>query len=289
MQGLPRTGLPLCMFGLSLALLAGARTGFAHVAIDRQIQDLSRRIQEEPRNAALYLRRGELHRAERDWSAALADYRSARELDFGLAAVDLCLARMHLDSGQPLEARRWADRFLAREPAHVAGLLTRARAQAGLGERVAAAADFDRAIELVRAPQKPLPEYYLERARVLTDAGPRHVDQALWGLDQGLARLGPVITLELLAIDLELGAKRHDTALRRVDAILARWPRKELWLARRAEILEQAGRAQEARQALAAARQALGSLPPHRRKTKLLLDLEARIDAGLARLTGEEP
>jgi len=272
-------------FALFVAVWPGARPGFAHVAIDGQIEDLSRRIRQEPRNAALHLRRGELHRAERDWPAALADYRSARRLDPGLDAVDLCLARMHLDAGRPEEARRFADLFLAQKPRHVDALLTRARAEAKLGERVPAADDFSRAIDLARPPR---PEHFLERARVLGDAGPEHFDRALQGLDEGMARLGPVITLELAAIDLELRALRHDAALRRVDAILARWPRKELWLARRGEILEQAGRHSEAHEAFAAARQALESLPPPRRKARLILEAAARIDAALLRLAGEE-
>lgn len=281
--------IPLCAFALLVVLLPGARAVFAHVASDGQIHDVSLRIQWEPGNAALHLRRGELHRAERNWPAALADYESARKLAPGLAAVDLSQARMHLEAGQPEEARRWADRFLARQPDHIQALLTRARALARLGERLRAVADFTRAIDLCREPQRPLPEHYLERARALADAGREHLDAALRGLDAGIARLGPVITLESAAIELELGAGRYDSALRRVDAVVARWPRKELWLAKRGEILEEAGRLPEARQAFAAAREALDSLPPHRRKARLLLEYEAHIDAALTRLPGAKP
>lgn len=278
-----------CAFALAVVLMAGARPGLAHEAIDRQIQDVSRRIKEEPGNAALYLRRGELYRADRDWAAALADYQSARNLDASLAAVDLCLARMHLDAGQPEEARRSADRFLARQPNHIQALLTRARALVNLGERLRAADDFTRAIELCRAPERPLPEYYLERAQALADEGGERVDEALRGLDEGIARLGPVITLELSAIELQLETKRYDGALRRVDAILARWPRKELWLEKRGEILEEAGRVSDALQAFAAAGKALESLPPHRRRAKAFSEIEVRVDAALVRLGGENP
>jgi predicted Zn-dependent protease len=289
MKPFPAGSIPLCAFALSVVLLPGARPAFAHVASDRQIQELSLRIEREPGNAALHLRRGELHRAERTWPAALADYESARKLAPGLAAVDLCQARMHLDAGQPEEARRWADRFLARQPDHVQALLTRARASARLGERLRAVADFTRAIDLCREPQRPLPEHYLERARALADAGREHLDAALRGLDAGIARLGPIITLESAAIELELRAERYDGALRRVDAVVARWPRKELWLVKRGEILEEAGRLPEARQAFAAARQAFESLPPHRRKARFLSEYEAHIDAALTRLAGAKP
>lgn len=287
MKPFPTSSVPLYAFALSVVLLPGARPVFAHGASDRQIQELSVRIEREPGNAALHLRRGELHRAERNWPAALADYESARKLAPGLAAVDLGQARMHLDAGQPEQARRWADRFLARQSDHVQALVTRARALTRLGERLRAVADFTRAID--REPQRPLPDYYLERARILAEAGGRHLDAALRGLDAGIARLGPIITLESAAIELELRAERYDGALRRVDAVVSRWPRKELWLVKRGDILEEAGRLSEARQAFAAARQALESLPSHRRKARFLSEHEAHIDAALTRLAGANP
>jgi len=267
---------------LALLLLA-ASASHAHVEIEKQIEDLTTRIGKDPKNAALYLRRGELYRVHRDWGAALEDYKRAAKLDPSLSAVDLCLARMRLESGQPGEARIAADRFLQARPEHIEGLVTRARALVKLGEGRLAADDLTRAIELSRPPKSPLPEYYLERARALAEEG--EVDQALSGLDEGIGRLGPIITLELLAMDLELKHKRHDAALRRVGDTLASWPRKETWLVKRGEILEAVGRLPEAREAFGEARQALESLPANRRKTKALAQLEAEIEAALERLS----
>ena len=53
---------------------------------------------------------------------------------------------------------------------------------------------------------RPIPTYYLERARALVEAGPEHFGEALRGLDEGSARLGHPVTLEPYAI--ELGIER---------------------------------------------------------------------------------
>src|SRR3989304_3328763 len=143
---------------LALLLLA-ASASHAPVEIEKQIEDLTTRIGKDPKNAALYLRRGELYRVHRDWGAALEDYKRAAKLDPSLSAVDLCLARMRLESGQPGEARIAADRFLQARPEHIEGLVTRARALVKLGEGRLAADDLTRAIALCRPPKSPLPEY----------------------------------------------------------------------------------------------------------------------------------
>ena len=54
------------------------------------------------------------------------------------------------------------------------------------------------------------------------------IDEALRGLDEGINQLGPVVTLQLLAIDLELRRKSYDAALTRLDLIAAESERKEM-------------------------------------------------------------
>jgi len=92
------------------------------------------------------------------------------------------------------------DRFLRQQPRHVDGLITRGRLLAGIGARLGAAKDFTAALALAPVPE---PELYLERAQVLA-GDERYLQAALRGLDEGIKQLGPLVTLELAAIDLEL-------------------------------------------------------------------------------------
>jgi len=111
--------------------------------------------------------------------------------------------------------------------------------------------------------------------------------EAVRGLDDGLQRLGPLVTLQLFAIDAELKLKNYDGALARVDKVAERSPRKETWLARRGEILVQAGRSDEARRAYESALAALQTLPPTRRNVPAMQELSKRIQKQIDTLRAE--
>ena len=277
-----RTPAGATVLWVVVPLAALTPPALAHPAIEVQVAALTKQIELDPGNATLYLRRGELHRVHRDWDTAMADYERAHSLDPELDIVHLSRGRMLLEAGWPKAAKVALDRFVSRRPDHVTARVTRARVLAKLGRYRAAAADFTRAIALIQSPHKPIPEYYLERARALAAAGPAHLDQALRGLDEGVERLGPLVTLQLYAIELELKAKRYDAALARLDRIAAGAARKERWLARRGEILAHAGRHAEARAAWVQARTAIAALPPRRRGTRAVAELENRIRMALA-------
>jgi tetratricopeptide (TPR) repeat protein len=253
----------------------------AHGDLHEQIAAIARRIDESPSRADLYVRRGQLHRVHGEWEAALADYDRAARLDPDLSVIDFVRGVALLDAGRPADARAALDRFLARRPDHVEAHATRARAWLGLGQPLAAAHDFSRAIAL--RPQ-PRPEYYIERARALAAAGDIHVDEALRGLDEGIERLGPLVTLQLYAVDLELVRARPAAALARLERMLERFGSNPTWLVRRAEILERAGRPGEARAAYASSLAALEGLAPSRRASKAVDELTARVRVALERL-----
>ena len=172
--------------------------------------------------------------------------------------VVLCRAKMLLESGAPERARPEVERFLAHNVDHPDALLTQAQVLVKLGWGVEAVRFLDRA--LARHPQ-PEPDHYLARVDVLVALGDAHLDRAIRGLDQGMRRLGPVVSLEDRAIELELRLKRFDRALARIKRQGQVSLRKDLWLARRADILAQAGRPAQARRARQQALEAMQSLP----------------------------
>ena len=96
--------------------------------------------------------------------------------------------------------------------------------------------------------------------------------------------LGPNPELALPAIELLLQQNRFPDALARADAMLARQPRAASWLALRGDILQQAGRRDEAGRAFRECLAALESLPPTLRRTQANADLERQVRDALARL-----
>jgi predicted Zn-dependent protease len=274
---------------LCLAFVLGAgRPASGHADIEQQIDALTRRIEQEPGQATLFLRRAELHRIHRNWSAARSDYREARRLDPGLDAVDLCLGRMDLDRDRPRRAKAALDRYLLRRPADAEGLTLRGQALALLGETQAAVDDYRRALA-VPGPRPPDPDTYLDLARLVAGKGDDHRDAALRVLDSGIATLGPVVSLQMAAMRIEISLRRYDQALQRLDTITSQAGRKERWILKRAEILHQAGRTQEAVLAYHEVLALVTALPADRRAAPAVRGMAAQACAALAGIPGSQP
>jgi tetratricopeptide (TPR) repeat protein len=186
----------------------------AHDGVHEQIERATRRIATEPKNAALYLHRAELYRLHLDWDRARADYTRAAKLDPRMEIVDFARGRMELQAGRPNVARPSLDRFLDRNPGHGEARLTRARALVQLKKAAESIADYDAAIAHTA---QPTPDLYHERAKVLSELG--RIDDALRGLDEGMTRLGTLVSLQRFAIDLLLSAGRHDDAVARTETL----------------------------------------------------------------------
>jgi predicted Zn-dependent protease len=262
-----------------LCIGLGGRIALAHDGLAERIAALSAQIAQSPSSPSLLVKRAELYRENRQWSEALADLDRAEGIDSTIAIVNLVRAHVHFERKNWQAAADAATRFISRQPDHAEARTVRARAYARLGRRQAAAADFTSALA-VRAQ----PDLYIERAKVLEGPGRDGLEQALQGLDEGLARLGPIVTLELEAIDLEMRLNRYDAALTRLDAITARAPRKDTWLARRGAMLERAGRPEEAGVAYRAALDSLSRQSDRIQQTRASMTLAEELRADIERL-----
>ena len=267
----------ILLLGVAFCLTLVSSWARAHEGLHEQIVAITVKIKRDPKNASLYLQRGELYRLHRDWTRAAADYDRASRIQPSLTIVDIGRGKMLLESRRYQQAKFVLDRFLRQQPRHVEGLITRGRVLARIGARLEAAKDFTEALALAAAPE---PELYLERAQVLAQ-DERYIQEALRGLNEGIKQLGPLVTLELAAIDLELREHNYDAALTRLDVITAQSERKETWLVRRGEILKAAGRHKEARKAFNAGIVAIESLTPERRQSRAITALQLRARSAL--------
>ena len=265
-------------FFIALMLVA---TALGHGDTHEAILAITAEIAKAPNDTDLLLRRGELHSQHQDWAAAAADFDRVAKLAPELVAVDLCRGKMHLAAGKPAAAVKALDRLIKKHPDHAAAFLSRARAKLQLREYAAAAADYTKAITLSTQPE---PEFYIERANALAAQGPKQREPAIRSLDEGIEKLGPIVTLILPAIELEVGTKKYDAALARLERFTATMPRKDSWLARRAEILAKAGRKDEALAAYQSTLTAIDALPHRTRQAKATADLRVRIEAQIASL-----
>ena len=250
-----------------------------HGAVPERIDELTEVIDSRPNEPDLYEKRAELHALDENWTQAAEDLEEALALAPERVELMHRLADVRLQLGDVNEALRWAEAALARQPDHPRALLVRARARDQGGAWRAGADDLAR---LIAQSDPPSPELYRERAEMLARGGDR--EAAIATLRDGMARLGPLVTLLEPAVDLEAQQGRPDAALALVERLsrdLAASPR---WQARRGELHELAGRFPEAAHAYRAASSRLERLPVGRRQTQRHLALERRLRDALARL-----
>ena len=267
-------GVPLIMV---LLLSLEARV-CAHGDFHAQIETLDQQIKNNPSDAELYLKRGELHRVHEDFALALKDFDAVCRLRPDLDQVHYCRGQALLQSGAADSAAAALNRFLEKHSSHDGALICRARARVILKQYLQAADDFSLALRV--NPKNP--ELYLEKADALKFAG--NVTAAVAVLDAGIAEMGHLVVLELRAADLQLSMKEFDAAIVRIDKLAEQSPRKESWLERRGNVLRQAGRTTEAHDAYLAALAEIEKLAETQRQTGFTRDLEKRLRTQLANL-----
>jgi tetratricopeptide (TPR) repeat protein len=245
-----------------------------------RIEHLSEQIDQHPGDYHLYASRGELYRQHEEFDAALADLSIAAAngpREFRTTA-DLFRGRIWLDSGRPDLALPALDRFVQAQPEHVGARVVRAKIHETLSNFEAAIWDYSVAIQV---QDRPKPGLSLDRARVLANEKVNRPAESLRGIDAGVEKLGPLVTLLQFAIDLEAREQNYEAALRRVDSLSPKLRERPGWLVRRAELLQLDGRMAESqlvyRQALAAIEQ----LPDSRRFAKANVALEAGVARSL--------
>jgi predicted Zn-dependent protease len=261
-------------FVLSVVLGSWVWAALGHPDLDVQIAAVTRRIEQEPTNATLHLRRGELYRIHGEWERALTDYDRAERLGVEARAVDLARGLMWLEAGKLADAERVLVLLIQRNPRDGTARELRARVLVQCGQPARAIEELTLAI--TNAPT-PAVEWYVERARLQSDTPAI----ALAGLVEGTTRLGFVPALELPALDLEIKLRRYDDALARLHELAQHSPRQETWLSRRGDVLLLAGRVEEARAAYRTALAAVERLPVARRQVPAMIELTAELQTKL--------
>jgi tetratricopeptide (TPR) repeat protein len=254
----------------------------AHGDLHDQIANMDRQIAAAPRNAALYLRRAELHRIHREWAAADLDYAKVLALEPQHPDVSWLRARAWLEAGNAAAALPELDLYLGRFPDHASARLTRARVLAAVGRHAQAAADYAVALEHLPEPE---PDHYLEQLYAQQSAELSWETQ-LASIESGLRRVGPVPSLEDAALEVELRAKQWDAALARLDRQASAAVRKERWLFRRGLVLAQADRKEQAVAAFRASLDAIDKLPPALRNPRATAMLAEQVRRELKGLDG---
>ncbi len=259
----------------ALVLLSLPSAVSAHGNLDEAIGAVSSALKGSPNDADLFLRRAELHRMHRDWDAAERDYAQVNRLAPGLEGAKLGLAELRLAQGREEDALQLLDEVLEKCPTHAFARSLRAALREKRGDWKLADEDLAAATEA-----SPELHYATKRADLLERHG--QAEAAARCLDEASIARGGVPLLEQQALTIEERAGRTGAALRRLDGLIAREPRPDIWLARKALLLERNGREQEAQLVWRQAAKAFEGVPPDKRGLKANRELASEIGARLS-------
>jgi tetratricopeptide (TPR) repeat protein len=252
-------------------LLGGASGAYAHLPPDELQQELRAAVARNPHDPTALLSLAKGYQTAGRWDEALVAYDEAIEHGAARDECDGGRGQVLLAAGLPRLAKRVFDQVIARRPDAYGIIFDRGGAWMALGQPAKAADDYGRA--LAGLPHLT-PEHVITHRDALLAAN--KPAEALRALDQGMARLGPIASLALAAIEMESANRHWAGALERLDALLRQAPKSEAWIARRGELLEQLGRSADARAEYDKVLQLIAARPASRRNPALLA-LEQRL------------
>ncbi len=256
-----------------------------HGDTHEQIEVLDALLKQNPDHVASLLERADIYRRHREFDEALEDLNRVRLLSPTSSTVHYLTGLTLLEQGKFNEAETALQIYIGRSPNSPRGHLALAKVFAQQERHLDAALAYELAIQ---NQSTPTPDHYLARAHAYMGAGEPYLSQALEGLEEGIALMGPLLIFQRLAIDIEIIQGNHQSAIARVDMILKNVDRKETWLVRKAKLLASIGRKQEAKQQFLLAERAIELLPKRIRTSPAIRALGETIRENLNRDTQEK-
>jgi tetratricopeptide (TPR) repeat protein len=194
---------------LCLLSALGCGPALGHPDLLSQIEVLDAQIAEQPGDAGLLVQRGDLYRRHGDFTAASRDFSAARVIDPSFSEHDFYSGRLALEMGDQQTALTQLGQYLQQNPQHAAAWTLHGDAQLALGQPLAAAGDYARAIS---TSAHPSPTLFVQQARALDAAGQDHQEAALQVVDQGLERFPREVSLLGTGTDIALSLGQFEKA-----------------------------------------------------------------------------
>ena len=262
-----------------------ASTALGHGDLHEKIERLDALLKQNPDHVASLLERADIHRRHRNFDEALEDLKRVHLLSPTNNTVYYMTGLTRLEQGEFNEAETALQIFISRSPSSPRGHIALAKVFTQQQRHLDAAQEYELAI---KHQSTPTPDHYLARAHAYMDAGKPYLSKALQGLEDGMLVMGPLLTFQRLAIEIEIDQGNHENAIDRVNMILKDVDRKETWLVQKAKVLSSIGRSEEAKQQFLLAERAIKLLPQRTRTSPAIRALRKTIQANLNNETQDE-
>ena len=288
-----KTGSPkIVVAGLvALFFASSLPRSFAHTSYSTQIREVTEELGSKPNDPDLLVRRGILHFLNGAWQKAMNDFGAAERAGANVENV-LSFLRAKTILGQVNDAKfsgntvarlgtalNDIDMHLKSHPNRPEAVRVRAEILAKLGRRKEAIVTHAR---LLNANLKLSPAFFTRHADMLASDG--RVTEAVGVLDEGISRKGDLVVLQKKVIDLQIKNRNFDEAIERLDTLIETSPRKDVYLARKADVQLMAGQAAEAKASYEAAQEEIEALPLHLQNKVSVNELLEHIDTQIEQI-----
>jgi predicted Zn-dependent protease len=225
----------------------------AHAGDHRTIAELDAIIKENPAESSLLVARAALHSRSGQWGKAERDLRLAEVLG-SKADAAFEFGQFHYRRGEYQKALAYIDAYIVAYPSHSGAFLLKARTASAAEQFHIASESYGTYFSLAANPQ---PGEYLVAARLLAASASRGIASGLAIIDQGISKLGLNPQLQRYAMALELSRGDTENALTRWYSLEGQLGKTPEWGITLARTLILAGRYDEARLAVKAAKACL--------------------------------
>ncbi len=205
------------------------------------VSEIEEALKNEPENADLHFRLAMACEEHGEWSSALVALERTERLAPGKHPVSLVQGLALAKGGQWQAAEAMLNLFLETHPKHAKALTERARVKLQLKRSDEAIGDFQAVIENCSQPEV---EVFLEMADVWLSKG--NPTEAVRVLNEGVTRLSLHPELLEKAFQVTMAAGQYEVALGHLDALQQASPLPQEWMARKAQLLAEWGRPEDA-------------------------------------------
>ncbi len=251
-------------------------TGHADGAYHDVLKRLNSLLEASPNDDSLHFQLAVAHVDHGDWAACLAEVERVERLAPGKHPTRFLEGRAFCTGGDFQMALYALDDVLEAQPNHAPALAERGKVYLKLRAPEKALHDYQAAFKEKNSTQR---QWFLDAAAGLVALGLPETGIDLF--EQGLRQSGADPDFLIQQLEAAIWVQNYEIALRNADLLKDFWPRPEPWMARRAQILSQAGRPMEARAAWTALHDHLMALPNLERGIPLLVPILAEVRQAL--------
>lgn len=262
---------------LLLCLILPLSQASGHGAYHDELLRIGRELETKPEDRSmLYRQRAVLHIGHEDWQAALVDLERVDRLQASSGDTNGLRGQALNLAGQWAAAQAALTNHLTLHPDDGEALFHRGHARLQLGDKRAAVTDYQAAFEKTGALQTGQVSEMAEAISEIDGPG-----AGANFMERVLVRSGSEPGLLERAVELHLRSGQIEPALRHLASLQRVMPRPEPVMARRAQVLEQAGHRAESAAAWAALRDHLLALPNLDRGTPAMSQLLRQAEQAL--------